>query len=185
MHHQLSCRLAAPRPAPAGPVMCAVFFTALKLFEGNPAGILPFLQASPAVRDCCVFSSRCALCASHRPPPLASNCVCRRSGCPRCAPAWQVRSAVEFCSDIFLVSSLWTSTPVRCPGIFPFQSPPNHHQSASCLLCPSLSPVWGPYNLASFRFIPEHLRVLCGNCAGGLCAAALPESSPLSHLLPR
>lgn len=29
--------------------MCAVFFTALKLFEGNPAGILPFLQASPAV----------------------------------------------------------------------------------------------------------------------------------------
>lgn len=32
----------------AGPVMCAVFFTALKLMDGNPAGILPFLQASQA-----------------------------------------------------------------------------------------------------------------------------------------
>ncbi|KAI7836663.1 hypothetical protein COHA_009439 [Chlorella ohadii] len=67
------------------PVMCAVFFTALKLFEGNPAGILPFLQAS---------------------------------------------------------REKWLPT-----------------------VCTSMA-VWGPYNLASFRFIPEHLRVLCGNCAG-------------------
>ena len=76
------------------------------------------------------------------------------------------------------------------PGSLPFLSPPNHHRPASLLLRPSLSPVWGPYNLASFRFIPEHLRVLCGNCAGGLrqcfvllCPGIQPAGPPAAALV--
>ncbi len=90
----------------AGPVMCAVFFTALKLFEGNPAGILPFLQASrvPALLHRCMRARWHLHSSTDRPVCCPA---CRRSGCPRCAPAWQVRWTSAFVVKAFGQLLVW------------------------------------------------------------------------------
>lgn len=70
--------------------MCAVFFTALKLMDGNPAGILPFLQASQTERLLLCWHPATCLPAQHPAARLATHalriCTCLASLLRRLVP---------------------------------------------------------------------------------------------------
>lgn len=108
---------------------CAVFFAALKLMEGRPDAILPFMQVS---------SSGCNRCTSHLSPNL-----------PVCLPVFPLLAftagapaATDVCASLLLLIVCCRTSmcrryllamPFGCPGTMPGQHGSLHLPPYLCL----------------------------------------------------
>lgn len=77
-------------------------------------------------------------------------------------PSWLGcgRGAAAACGAAAVCLARWNRSPV------PLARPPAPLQEKWLATVATSVCVWGPYNVMSFKCIPEQLRILCGNTAG-------------------